>query len=430
MMKSFFKSALVFLLTLEARLVLTKMKPRIIAITGSVGKTAAKDALIAVLGKKYHVRGSEKSFNSELGVPLTVLGLPNAWQSLFMWLRNLGEGALAVVAPGTYPELLVLEAGVDRPGDMRHLAAWLVPDTVVLTRFPDVPVHVEFFKSPEAVIEEKRFLKHALKKKGTLIINADDPNMANEKITEGQRLLSFGFSDRALVRGTFPEMVYENEEPVGMRMKIEYKGKSMPFVLRGALGTHHLYPVLAGFAVGVAEGMHEIEILEALQNYMPPKGRMHLLPGKSGAVLIDDSYNASPEALSAGCEAVEHIQTPVGAKKIAVLGDMMELGTFSVREHEKAGKHVARVADIFVAVGLRMKDAARTAREAGMHEVVECKDAQEAGVYLAPLLRKGDVIFIKGSQSMRMERVVALLLAHPEEAERYLVRQEEEWKKR
>ena len=427
------KSIVIFILTLEARLVLKKRRPRVVAVTGSVGKTAAKDALVAALGAKYRVRGSEKSFNSELGVPLTVLGLKNAWHDPLLWLRNMCEGAFTAIASGSYyPELLVLEAGVDRPGDMRRLASWLAPDVVVLTRFPDVPVHVEFFESPEAVIEEKRFLKLALRANGTLIINADDPKMAEEKIAPGQKIISFGFGDRAIVRGTFPEIRYENGRPLGMGMKIEYAGKSMPFFLPGALGAHHLYPVLAAFAAGILEDIPPLTLLEALRTYRPPKGRMHLLSGKNGTTLIDDSYNASPEAVHAALETLRTLTVPEGTRKIVVLGDMMELGSFSAQEHRRAGKAVAESADIFVAVGLRMKEAAAVAHASGIAEslIYSTKDSTEAGEYLASRVREGDVILLKGSQSMRMERATKILLADPLQAEILLVRQEKEWMNR
>lgn len=430
-MKSFFKSIIVFLLTLEAHALLIRTRPRVVTVTGSVGKTSAKDAIAAVLTKRFRVRASEKSFNSELGVPLTVLGLKNAWDSPLGWLGNIIEGFFAIFSPiKQYPELLVLEAGVDRPGDMRRLASWLSAEIVVFTRFPDVPVHVEFFESPEAVIAEKRFLKQTLTKDGTLVINADDPAMAHEQINASQKLVTFGFNECASVRGTYPQVRMADGKPVGMTMKIEYDGTSVPISVMGALGVQQLYPTLAACAVGIAEGMHMVSIIEALASYTPPPGRMRLIKGRNNSLVIDDSYNASPIALEAALETLKILEVPAGARKIAVLGDMMELGDFSVREHRKVGERVASVADYFIATGLRMKEAALAAREVGMPEerIVCCKDSVEAGEKLALLLAEGDVVLVKGSaNAMRMERAVLRAMKNPEEAPHLLVRQEAEW---
>src|SRR3989338_4025790 len=148
-MKNLFKKLIVFIITLEARAVLRKYKPKIVAVTGSVGKTSAKDAIYAVLAKSARVRKSEKSFNSEVGLPLTVLGAPNAWSNPLRWLQNIVDGIFIILFTVEYPEWLVLEVGADRPGDIRSLSKWLQVDVAVITRLPEVPVHVEFFDSAE-----------------------------------------------------------------------------------------------------------------------------------------------------------------------------------------------------------------------------------------------------------------------------------------
>src|SRR3989344_2082713 len=167
-MRSVFKQLVVTLLRLEARAVLKKYKPKIVAVTGSVGKTSAKDAIYSVLAEGSHVRKSEKSFNSEIGLPLTILGAPNAWSNPLKWIENLFDGLFLIIFPAKYPEWLVLEVGADRPGDIKSLATWLPVDVAVITRLPEVPVHVEYFDSPEEVVEEKAALIHALKSGGTL----------------------------------------------------------------------------------------------------------------------------------------------------------------------------------------------------------------------------------------------------------------------
>ena len=185
-MKEKLKEVVTKILIWEAKRVLKKYKPKIIAVTGSVGKTGTKDAVYTVVSSFAHARKSEKSFNSEIGVPLTILGLPNAWSSFWGWFENIGEGFLLPLRRGIqYPEWLVLEVGVDRPGDI-HRLEWLRPAIVIFTQFPDVPVHVEYFDSPEDVINEKRSLKETMDERGTLIVNADDQKMADETVQERQ----------------------------------------------------------------------------------------------------------------------------------------------------------------------------------------------------------------------------------------------------
>ena len=155
-------------------MVVAKYKPRIVAVTGSVGKTSTKDAIYAVLASRYHVRRSDKSFNSEIGLPLTILGVPNGWSNPLRWLGNLIDGVSLIFFRASYPEWLVLEVGADRPNDIRSVAQWLPVEVAVVTRLPEVPVHVEFFDSPEEVVEEKASLISALRPGGTLVLFDDD----------------------------------------------------------------------------------------------------------------------------------------------------------------------------------------------------------------------------------------------------------------
>jgi UDP-N-acetylmuramoyl-tripeptide--D-alanyl-D-alanine ligase len=189
-MKSILKIVVVSVLTWEAKLVLKKYKPKIVAVTGSVGKTSTKDAIASVLSHFFFVRKSEKSFNSEIGVPLTVLDCPNGWSNPFAWLKNIFEGLALIVLPNHYPEWLVLEVGADRPRDIQNLTRWVKPDIAVITRLSKVPVHVEFFSSPAQVFEEKGRLAEALKRDGTLVLNADDEDvLAFRPLTESPSIL-------------------------------------------------------------------------------------------------------------------------------------------------------------------------------------------------------------------------------------------------
>jgi UDP-N-acetylmuramoyl-tripeptide--D-alanyl-D-alanine ligase len=432
-MKSFFKKIVVQLLRWEARLALRKYHPSIIAITGSVGKTSAKDAIYSVISSRAYARKSQKSFNSEVGLPLTVLGRPNAWSNPLRWIENLIDGLFLIIVKTRYPEWLVLEVGADRPGDIKSVAKWLPVNIAVITRLPEVPVHVEFFDSPEQVVEEKASLIGALTAHGTLVLYADDENVrALGDRAQGKKVVYFGFSPQADARAQDIGILFEegaHARPIGMKATLIVAGESAPIQMVGALGAHAFLPVIVAAAVGNVLGKSLPEIIAALATYVPPPGRMHLLPGIKDTTIVDDTYNSSPAAATAALDALASLKK---GRKIAVLGDMLELGRYSAIEHKKLGAYAAKNADIVLTVGLRARDIAEAALDAGMKEgnILQYDDARRAGEELQNMIKAGDVILIKGSQGMRLERVVQELMQEPERAAELLVRQDEEWKKR
>jgi UDP-N-acetylmuramoyl-tripeptide--D-alanyl-D-alanine ligase len=435
-MKSFFKRTIVAVLRWEAQQVLKKYHPRIIAVTGSVGKTSTKDAIFAVLSQTEHVRKSDKSFNSEIGLPLTILGRPNAWSNPLRWLQNILDGLFLILLPTQYPHWLVLEVGADRPGDIKSLASWLVVDVAVITRLPDVPVHVEYFDSPEAVVEEKASLIRALRPEGTLIVYADDARtdmLAMRAKEKGAHVITFGLSDAADVRGINFSLLQERgkaEWPIGMSVDAYTDGTALPLSVLGVIGAPPLLSIIAASAVGKALGKNMQEIAEGVRLYEPPKGRMRILPGIKRTLVIDDTYNSSPAASEAALDALNLLQPPV--RKIAVLGDMLELGKHSVEEHRKIGAYAARTANLLVTVGVRARDIAAGALDAGMRDetILQFEDALQAGEALQALVQEGDCVLVKGSQGVRTERIVERLMDQPERASELLVRQEKDWRKR
>lgn len=436
-MKSLLKKLIVVLLRFEAQFILKKYKPRIIAVTGSVGKTSTKDAIFAVLSKSVRVRASDKSFNSELGLPLTILGRPNAWNNPIGWMQNLIDGLFLIIFPTTYPEWLVLEAGADKPGDISSLASWLRVDVAVITRLPEVPVHVEFFDSPEAVVREKASLINTLKPHGSLVIYTDDTRMqaiVERAESRGIHTIRFGAAPGAQIRLDEPVVIAQKGAwPSGMQAKIHMGERTEDIIVKGVLGAHAIMPLVAAAAVGLAIGKSITEITTGLDLYQPPKGRMRLIPGLKGSLVIDDTYNSSPAAVSAALEALKSLKHGRSKmRRIAVLGDMLELGRLSVEEHRKIGAQVAKCADSLVTVGFRARDIAQSALSNGMADqnILQYEDSTKAGQELQNLIDEHDVILVKGSQSMRMEKVVEDIMLEPERASELLVRQDTQWKKR
>ena len=427
-MKQLLKSAVVAIITCEAKILLKRKKPIIIAITGSVGKTSAKDAIYTVLKGHEHTRKSQKSYNSDIGVPLSVLGLKNGWSNPVQWLKNIFDGAITAFFDSEYPNVVVLEVGVDRPGDMKKLTSWLVPDIVVLTRLPEVPVHVEYFSSPEEVIEEKMQLVHALKKDGILIYNNDDSKIKQEVQNVLQQ--SFGFSrySQSHFTTSADTVIYKKGKAVGVECLMTHINNKEKFQVYGSLGVQHAYNYAAAIAVGAQFDISLKDASTALAQHVPPPGRMRIIQGHKDTLILDDTYNSSPVAVEQALQTIKELKN-VG-RKIAVLGDMLELGRYSVREHEKMGEKAAESADILLTLGVRARNSAETAMENGMSEkvVFQYDDIETAGKELLKMIQPNDVILIKASQGMRAEKIVERLMAQPEQAPTLLCRQSATWK--
>lgn len=427
-MKTAMKSVVVSILTFEASLLLRRARPKIVAVTGNVGKTSTKDAIYHVLKGKVRSRKSEKSYNSEIGVPLSVLGLENAWSNPWLWIKNIVDGFFIALFPGKYPEVLILEMGVDRPGDMKRLTAWLRPDVVVLTRLPDVPVHVEYFDSPEAVVAEKLILVDALKSDGVLVYNLDDEKIRQAAENVRHRAISYGRYSEAEFKVSDDDVVYENGLPKGLMFRITTPKSEGDFLLDGVVGTSHLYTFAAAAAVG---DLFDIEVKDAalaLRDFMPPPGRMRLIAGVKETMIIDDTYNSSPVAVERALSSL--LEVKGFARKVAILGDMLELGRFSIEEHKKVGRQAAECADLLITIGVRARSIAEGALEAGMSEknIIQYETSEGAAKELDSLIKPGDLILVKGSQGRRMERIVEEIMKEPEAAEKLLVRQSQAWK--
>jgi UDP-N-acetylmuramoyl-tripeptide--D-alanyl-D-alanine ligase len=405
-MKSILKKIIVEIVSFESRLVLKKYKPFIIAVTGSVGKTSTKDAIYTALSSTYNVRKSEKSFNSELGVPLTILGCPNGWSSLVVWMKNILHGLELIIFTNPYPKYLILEIGADRPGDIQQITSWLRPDISVITKVGKVAAHVEYFPNPEALAKEKAYLAKGLKKDGILILSADDEIVSKITAEQAKETIHFGLALNAK---------NISSSLTGMSMTLVIEGEEKTIQTKGVVGTHHVYPVIVAAIVAKKMGIPLDTIVKSLESHVSPRGRMNVLKGKNNITIIDDTYNSSPDAVYSALETLKELQ---GARKVAILGDMLELGKYAVEAHVKVGEAARQSANLVISVGLRSR---------GMNAQHHFNTSIEAAEKVPALLRDGDIVLVKGSQGIRMERVVKALLDPSLNPKDYLVRQEPEW---
>jgi len=401
-----------------------------------VGKTSAKDAIATVLGQKFFVRKSVKSYNSELGVPLIILGLETGWLNPFIWFLNILKGFKLLLAPKKikYPQWLVLEMGVERPKDMQKLASWIKPNIVVFTALGEIPPHVEFFASPEDLIREKMKILNWRGINDFVILNGDDKSLCETKQKIQTKIISFGFNDDNDLKASNYHITHCQEAsmeiPEGITFRADYKGSSVPVRIFGTFGRHNVYAVLSALGVGLALDFNLIDISEALTKYKPPPGRLHLVEGIKNTFILDDTYNASPAAVHAALDTLSEMTA--SGRKVAVLGDMLELGKYTVQAHKTVGDQVVKIADILFVVGPRAKFISEEAREQGfkIENIFEFSTSQEACKPLQDTIKEGDLVLVKGSQAMRMEKIVEEIMAHPEDKEKLLVRQEKEWQNR
>lgn len=428
-MKELIKKIIIFILTQESKLVLKKFKPKIIGVAGSVGKTSTKDAVFGALSKSVYIRKNQKSFNSDIGVPLAILGLDNGFNNIFKWIRNVIDGFLVLFGK-KYPNWLVLELGTDHPGDMDKLIKWITLDVAIFTCFPKVPVHVEYFASPKELNDEDKKMIYGLRSDGYVILNADDPFVMEIKNETKNRVITYGIEEDADIKVSNDEIIYDNDsKPIGINFKIAYKGNSIPINIKGVLGRQHIYPVIAAIATGVTQDIGVLEMSDALSNHKPPVGRMNILNGINNSVIIDDSYNSSPVALHEALKVLKDVKS-VGPK-IAVLGDMSEIGRYTASEHKVVGKMIFDFGiDYLFTIGKRAEFIYDEAKISGMDEshIFSFSTHKELCKKLIPRIKEGSTVLVKGSQVIRTEKIVKEIIEEKDRANELLVRQEKFWK--
>ena len=334
-----------------ARLTITRYHPRVIGVTGSVGKTSAKRAIAAVFKKTKRVCMAEGNLNNEMGLSLAILGAWNKDELMLVsrdqpagtakvrkflfWLKVVFSGAWRIaVRSKMYPEVLVLEYGADRPGDILRLMRVARPEVAVVTAVGDIPVHVEFYAGPEAVAREKGRLIERLAPWESAVLNHDDDFVrALQERTRGPRN-DVRFRAEMPTFGLFGFRTGRTAEvPAGISFNFEYEGSSVPVRMDGVFGKAPAYAAAAAACVGLISGLNLVTISEALMDYVPAPSRMELLPGIKRTLVIDDSYNASPLSMYAGHRYAS--KELAASRKIAVLGDMLEIGKYTIEAHEQ-----------------------------------------------------------------------------------------------
>ncbi len=427
-MKNLFLKMLQWKLTFLAKRVLVRYAPKIVAVGGSVGKTSAVQAIAIALQSDYRVGQTLRSYNQELGVPLSILRQETGYRSLWRWLSILFTGMKMVwgkVDPA-YPNLLVLELGADKVGDMDRLLGWIHPDIAVVTAA--TIEHVEFFGSIEAAVAEEQKLATLVPRATVVILNSDDAVLSQitEKV-QGQCIRYAVDGNADVVVGPARIMGTGASDVQGIAAKVLVDGSAIPVVITDTLGTHSFYAIGAAFAVAKALHLNLAKVSENLRFYQPPAGRMRLIKGIKQTLIIDDTYNSSPAAAKAAVDTLHQLSAP--GQKFAVLGDMRELGSVSEAEHMALGQYVVGKTDVLITVGESARDIARGAQAAGMDpdKVFSFGKAEEAGRFIQDRMHTGDLLLVKASQGTRCEKIVKEIMAEPLRAKELLTRQYKPW---
>ncbi|OGW33562.1 MAG: hypothetical protein A2X58_07410 [Nitrospirae bacterium GWC2_56_14] len=345
-----------------------------VGITGSNGKTTTKEMTAGILKQQGPVLKNEGNLNNHIGVPLTLMQLTKDHRAA------------------------VVEMGMSAPGEIDLLARLVNPDVGVITNIG--PAHLEFLGSLDGVAGAKAELLGNIKADGTAVLNADDPYFETLKKKWTGRVLSFGIEQQADVRAAG---IRQDKEFTDFTLEAE--GSKANVRLR-AVGRHNIYNALAAAAAALAVGLPLETIKYGLDDFAPVAMRSELKVVK-GRTVLADHYNANPGSVKAALETLVTLRP--GARSVAVLGDMLELGASSIEEHRAIGRIAARLGvDVLIAVGPQAKQMLEGAREAGMpkERLFAARSHAGAAARLAKESKNGDAVLIKGSRGMKMEKIL------------------------
>ncbi|MEK6753116.1 MAG: UDP-N-acetylmuramoyl-tripeptide--D-alanyl-D-alanine ligase [Chloroflexota bacterium] len=352
-----------------------KLDLRVVGITGSVGKSTTKEMIAEVLGVRYRTLKNLGNLNNEIGLPLTIL--------------KLGKGY----------ERAVLEMGFYVPGEIQFLCDIAQPQIGVVTNVGTV--HAERAGSQEAIAKGKSELIHSLPSDGVAILNFDDPWVRRMEEKSKARVFFYGLSPEA-------DLWADQIEGLGLdgiRFRLHYKGETLHTHIP-MIGRHSVHTALRAASVGLNDGLHWQEIFEGL-SHGHAQLRLVAVRSGSGALILDDTYNASPESMLAALNLLDEMD----GRKIAVLGDMLELGPYEKQGHEMVGMRAAQVSKTLLTLGARARMIADAARRAGMKpsHVFEFETPDLIVDWLNKNLTSNDAVLIKGSHGLRMDRITAAL---------------------
>ncbi len=421
------------ILQYEARLIVRTHRPRIIAFVGSVGKTTTRDMLYHILAKRFFVRRNGQSLTSAVGIPLSIIGSEYEADSVFVWIQHIWTGLVRLWSRAPYPEYVLLEIDGDKPGDIELVTKLFVPDMLVLTEIGDVPAHIETFGTLEAFLDEYKKIVSVMREDGVVFYNSTDPYVKDIAEAAHLKTVSCGIEGGDVTAGQ-PKVLYGHKDgvqvPTGITFTLSLAGYTEHITLFDTIGVHYGYAMALASACAHELGVSVSFIKDRLTSYKVLPGRMRLVSGVKSSMIVDDSYNASPVAAHESLRIFADVSCD--GKKIIVFGDMLELGRYSSTAHKELAPLVVSASQLFISVGIRSRVIGDELLSLGVSEynIFSYDTAEEAGKQVQSMLASGDIVFIKGSQNMRMEKVVEEIMSHPKDKKYLLVRQEKRWQEK
>lgn len=416
------------ILKILAKLILKKYKPKVIGITGSVGKTGTKEAINYLLRDKFFVHTNPKNYNNEFGLPLTIIGSLSPKKSVLGWLKVFLKAFNLIIFKKKYPQILILEMGIDRPGDMDYLTSIVKPDISIVSAVSHS--HIEFFSSLEKIKEEKQKIVKNTKNNGLVILNSDDELVYKMKDISQTSVLFYGLNDKADLKAfDLNYRFIENLEYFGgLHAKLNYNGSVLPLELSKILSKAGLYSVLSAILVGLRLGLNLVDITSKFKNYSLPVGRMNYIKGINNCHIIDDSYNASPASTILAIKTLARLK--VSGKKYLILGDLLEIGNYQKTAFNLLAQEIKKTKiDYLVLKGDLIKDL-KIDLELISYPREKLKvffSSNEVADFLKANLKENDLVLVKGSQGARMEKITYEIIKDKKRASETLVRQEKEW---
>jgi UDP-N-acetylmuramoyl-tripeptide--D-alanyl-D-alanine ligase len=416
------KKIIIKLISFPVKIVLKRKKPDVIAVTGSAGKTTCKEFIGKLLDVDFEVLVPAEGYNTEIGAPLAFFGekVPTKLTSFPRWIWIIIKIYFKALFTRDFPSKVVVEMGADSPGDIKHLAELFKPKIGIVLEV--LPVHMAQFKTTRAISEEKSELVKAIPENGHVYLNYDNPEVRAMISCAKAPVTYFGTAKG--FAGFRAEALSSDITGISFNIKEDdnkYNFKALVF------GKHMVYPLLAAIAVANGEGISMNKLVGAVRELRPFKGRMNVIEGINGSVVIDDSYNANPRSV---ISALDFLKEQKG-RRIAMLGTMNELGDYEEEAHRLVGLAAANSADYIFTVGdPAEKYLIPAAEEAGFKRdrLKPFKTAKEAGLHVARMLKEGDIVLAKGSQNnVRMEQAIEKFMANPELKKQILVRQSDFW---
>ncbi len=415
------------ILKILAKLILKRYQPKIIGITGSVGKTGTKEAIDYILKDSFFVRTNPKNYNNEFGLPLTIIGSLSPGRSFFGWFKIILKAIFLIIIKQKYPEILILEMGIDRPNDMDYLTSIVKPDIAVVTAVSHS--HFEFFSSLEDIKEEKQKLVKNTKNTGLVILNQDDKLVLSMKDVSSTQTLTFGFDKDADL--TAFDLIFRRLEDEdyfgGLHIKLNHHGSVVPVQLKKVLNESGLYAIMAATLVALKLDLNLVNIVEKFEDFSLPAGRMNYLKGINDSHIIDDTYNASPASVCLALNVLNKLD--LSFSKYVVLGDILEIGNYKKTGFSLIAKDIKKAKiDQVLLKGDIIKDLKEDLESISFpkDKIKVFSNHEELNEFLKNNLNKNDIVLIKASQGARMEKTVKEILKNPSDKDK-LVRQDKEW---